>query len=300
LGRIRRQDLSASVAGQMNKLPATNRTCKDFFRRPSPTGATSQKIVTHASFFRPLGKIQFLPVVFNNMISARIVSLFLICCPSAIVWKISQSVVYSLYTVLGTWTIADIGKKLFEAILPFLANSNSATTVTSIGFVSDTAATVNNSKPNTIFNCIAQAVTSSLVSSHISAKATATTGVARCHVMRKGNDTIAAITLAKPARNFALLFAYPAKHAQASKPLTRQVFNMLAWYWHNRRKIVRDNCKKWQLWGIVVVHENLHFSCQARGDSQSSPGIFAFTTPSIIAQLRGFWRVNSLTAREAK
>ena len=86
-----------------------------------------------AEFVCPLGDRHCLAVMCKSSIVRPIISLFFICCPSAVFLKVAFGRIYSVEGVTD-WAWAKVCKKRFERMSPRFAHCNSSAAVVAEGF----------------------------------------------------------------------------------------------------------------------------------------------------------------------
>lgn len=159
--------------------------------------------------------------------SATVSALFGTCRPADISRLISLIVVDTVYRVLGGWLRANVRKERFEAIPPFVADSNSTTTVVVVSVGVRVVAAFSHRRPGTIFGCTStdsgSAVGCPTHTREFGRETTATLSVSKPEASRRRHELSAALTQAFPIGG-AISWICAAKHRESCEDKSGQVF----------------------------------------------------------------------------
>ena len=103
------------------------------------------------SFVSPIRDTKTQPIMFNHMVGGLVSALLCICSPSAVAWAIPFGVVYSLNGMGSGWPASHTLVEGSKVISPLFANSNTYSTIPSIGLRFWISTPSNNAFPDFVF-----------------------------------------------------------------------------------------------------------------------------------------------------
>lgn len=224
------------------------------FERPTRSQAIAQSGLVDPDLFAPLRNREPLSIKFNETVGSHVICLLFGCSPLAVLWKISQVVVDTVYAIFWAWPWTHIVNKILETILPTLAYDDASTAIKMIPISGGILAAINHCRPAMKFSYMAKSVSFTSFCDLLAMQATATRSVAASHAIQPDLYYSAAIAAKKPKRLTNSVLLCIAKREQASESLAGKILRAL---WRSNK-----------LWDFVKgymfgMHENLLFSCHA-------------------------------------
>lgn len=253
----------------------------------------------NVQFFSPLLDGHALTLILKVAIATRVIQLFFQCCPSTVrcpsfalallamaagVVTVSVNSINTIF-MASTRLFAHIGKEVFKAVSPSIANANSAPSPILITSTASIGATPDDVHPTLPFRCTGHAMLSAGFQSMFSSQAAATLRSTRAQAAACDYGEMPAFALAEPQSLF-VSAANIAKHAKASKHLAGQVYYLLV-------------CNRDDLWGIIHSVFGPPRPLTKPGAFIAPPGIFVCLHSFILAYFDRFGGVSSLTVKAA-
>lgn len=198
------------------------RLCQCPFFRPASFEASENPAQWHSEFVGPSLHRLRPAVERKEPIDPRIASLFLECCPPAVVGFIVAIYVDAVYRVIRRWLRPHIGQEVLERVAPPVANRDTASAVM---FPSDCIrirAAVLESLPGAILRGVRPVVPQFQFSDALSFQASATLGQAAGESGSGDDNLCAAVANARPVYS-----RPPVREADNSEPresLAREIF----------------------------------------------------------------------------
>lgn len=143
---------------------------------------------------RPFGNAQRLSLKCELVISTRVVHLFKVCDPCAVVGAITERIIQALKLVLSRRTWTHVGVERFEGRCPSVADRDSATAIVLERVMGWIRAANNHASPHVVFRREIHAVTNGSFAETATAPSSGTTPEPRAF----GHDLTTAFTTAAP------------------------------------------------------------------------------------------------------
>lgn len=291
------------------RLTLPTRSCQRLFNRPPQlTQSARQHGVRHIEFARPFTYCQSLATHFNYAVAAFIVCLFGSSGPSAIFRGIAKVVVDTLNRMICSWTRPHVLKKILEAVQPVPAHRNPSRPIILVGRCVRISTSSLNARPVSILSHSSQTVRTVSIAHHLVMEASATGSTPTNQGRARNGSMSATVALAKPGCLLESVRSDKAKNEQSAKLLPGQVLHLFLGYRQYCRQIIRGNCKRRELRGMILhVISSFQLLTMPPNGSNRCGGILigvVTTYPAqgglsgslhIIAQACGLLRINSLT-----
>jgi hypothetical protein len=242
----------------------------------------------------PLRNGQSFTLKFKKVIAARIVCLLCargplaVSIPSlfdtlrAMPTRIMTFDINSIYAVFRTWTRTYICVEVHKRKLPVGADRDAASTIIGVGRIALERTAIKHRSPYPVFWCAPHAMSLAILARGFLLQTSATLSATIFQTTTKDNMMALALAKAQPQYGSILVYTNIAKHSQTTKDVARQILSSFAWNWDN-------------LWGIIAHSKSPYKTCSSQGRPRIAAWYLCVLYSSIIAQLCGFWRVNSLT-----
>jgi hypothetical protein len=242
----------------MSVLARPRWSCQRLFDRPpqlaQPTG---QNRVRHIKFSCPFTHCQSVTAKFEYSVITSVVRLFDIGGPPAIFRRIAEIIVDALDGMFGSRTWPHILKEVFKAIQPPRAHRDPSRAIIFVVRCVRVVASGLNACPDYILGRFPKAMRTSHRADHLIVKTSATSSISADKRRPSDHAMVATVTSAKPSRLLESVDTNKAKYSKTAKLLARQVLDLLLGDRDYRWKIIADNCKKWELWGMILHVDKL-------------------------------------------
>jgi hypothetical protein len=145
----------------------------------------------------PFSQAQSFSVVGQHASLAAVLALFQLCCPPAVVWKVSEIVVDSVYGRIWKWLWSHVGEKGYERVFPLVAYRNSSSAIVVVFRITGVVASSLHFLPRRVFwrLCASSGRTSSA-----RPVAPARLDVSVAEVSTSHGSRVSAFALAEPSR----------------------------------------------------------------------------------------------------
>lgn len=286
-----------------------NWPCQRILNSPTSLDAIPNCAALDSQLCGPAGNGQPLAAKLKIVVAARVACLLFWCgpaaisCPSllrtllAMTTGVAGTVIYSVNAMLRAWFRPQVCKEVHETMLPFLANRDSAAPINMIVTIVWISATFKHCFPGSVFPSVIHAMFHNCLHQLFLLEAATTQGIATSQAATAYRAMLSALTPTEPYGDLRFS-ANKAKHGEPTKHLAGHIFNLFIGYRHNLGQFfataIADNCKKWELRGMLRHVISSMKATGRPGTFIASPGTFLGCYSSILAQMYRFGHVSYL------
>ena len=249
--------------------------------------------------FRPLSKGQSFALKFKIDAARRVVHLLMLGSPTAIFGAIPSVVIDALYRIPRPWFCAHVIEEIFKTMSPTFTNRYAARAIILKTWLVWILATRNHGAPRFVLWGVGFAMRRISSNRCFDLQATATLGRAIEQATPANCAILTTIASTQPHGFLPLIGANKSNHEQLTKDHACQVLNAGSADGNNWRQFfgvaIVGDCREWNLWDMIGVHQNLQFWCQAQDVCRvAGQSVLAYYS-SILAQMSRVFRVSPLT-----